>query len=298
MAKQDREHEYSMNKKKSIIFIADFLVDDPQRGGAELHDNIVIEYFKSTEALYEIKKTPEVTIEYVKTNRDKFWFISNFNFLHNRVKAYLSKHCKYVIYEHDYKFCKERNPINFKDFKVPESSKMNVNFFRAAKKVICLSKLHFDIFNKNLDMQNLVSIKCSMWGDEELEFMKSLQSVPKKQDVCAIIESYNPIKKTIEAKNFCKANGLKYDLIKSPDYREFLKLLAQYEKLVFMTGHPEPTPRIAIEAKILNCSLITQKELIGVTYEDYFHLTGVEMIEKVKAMRDEALRQIEEWIYE
>ena len=65
-----------------------------------------------------------------------------------------------------------------------------------------------------------------------------------------------------------------------------------------MTGHPEPTPRIAIEAKILNCSLITQKELIGVTYEDYFHLTGVEMIEKVKAMRDEALQQIEEWIYE
>lgn len=298
MAKQNREHECNMSKQKSIIFVADFLVNDPQRGGAELHDNVVVEHFKSTGALYEVKKTFDVTIDYVKSNKEKFWFISNFTFLHNQVKAYLSKHCKYVIYEHDYKFCKERNPIQYKDFKVPESSKININFFRAAKKVICLSKLHFDIFNKNLSLNNLVSIKCSMWSDEDLRYIKTLQNIPKKSGVCAVIKSSNPIKKTTEAINFCKSTGLEYDLIQSSNYKEFLKMLAQYDKLVFMTGHPEPTPRIAIEAKMLNCSLITQKELIGVAYEDYFHLTGLDMISEVQMMRDAALKQLEGWIYE
>tara|TARA_R100001510_G_C7642100_1_gene199684 strand:- start:848 stop:1711 length:864 start_codon:yes stop_codon:yes gene_type:complete len=287
-----------MTNEKSIIFIADFLANDPQRGGAELHDKIVIEYFKSTGTLHEVKRSTEITIDYVKANKEKFWFISNFVFLSNHVKAYLSKHCQYVIYEHDYKFCKERNPIKYKDFKVPESSKINVNFFRAAKKVICLSKLHYDIFDRNLDISNLVSIKCSMWSDEDLEYMKTLQDTPKKAGLCAIINSTNPIKKTPEAISFCDATGLEYELIQSPDHREFLKLLSQYEKLVFMTGHPEPTPRVAIEAKMLNCTLMTQKHLIGVSYEDYFHLTGDAMIEKVRTMRDEALEQLEVWTCE
>ena len=287
-----------MNKEKSIIFLADFLADDPQRGGAELHDKIVIEHFKSIGALHDVKRTHEITIDFVRANKEKIWFISNFVLLQNHLKAYLCKHCEYVIYEHDYKFCKERNPIQYKDFKVPESSKININFFRAAKKVICLSKLHFDIFDRNLGLPNLVTIKCSMWSDEDLEYMKTLQDTPKKQGIHAIIKSTNPIKKTPEAVSFCEATGLSYELIQSPSHREFLKLLSQYETLVFMTGHPEPTPRVAIEAKMLNCSLMTQKHLIGVSYEDYFHLTGNDMIEEVRSMRDSALKQLEEWTCE
>ena len=65
-----------------------------------------------------------------------------------------------------------------------------------------------------------------------------------------------------------------------------------------MTGHPEPTPRVAIEAKMLNCKFISQKRLIGVAYEDYFHLTGIEMIEQVKTLREEALNKILGWINE
>ena len=287
-----------MSSEKSIIFVADFLASDSQRGGAELHDNIVIEHFKSLGFLYDVVRTPNVTMEYVRNNKEKYWFISNFVGLENRVKAYLSKNCQYVIYEHDYKFCKERNPIKYKDFIVPNSNKINVNFFRHAKKVICLSKLHFDIFDKNLNLDNLVAIKCSMWSDEELDYMKTLQDTPKKKGIHAIIESTNPIKKTRESRVFCNNNNLKYDLISSSNYREFLKILSHYESLVFMTGHPEPTPRIAIEAKILNCSLLTQKHLIGVAHEDYFHLTGNDMIEKVRSMRDEALKQLEVWTCE
>ena len=59
-----------------------------------------------------------------------------------------------------------------------------------------------------------------------------------------------------------------------------------------MTAHPEPTPRIVIEAKMMNCKVIAQKHLIGVAHEDYFELSGHKLIEKVRQMRDEALTNV------
>ena len=75
-------------------------------------------------------------------------------------------------------------------------------------------------------------------------------------------------------------------------------MLSKYKGLVFMTGHPEPTPRVAIEAKMLNCSFISQKNLIGVAHEDYFHLKGVDMIEEVRQMRDTSLEKLTRWCNE
>ena len=34
-----------------------------------------------------------------------------------------------------------------------------------------------------------------------------------------------------------------------------------------MTGHPEPTPRIAVEAKLMGVKLMAPKKLIGVAHE-------------------------------
>ena len=62
-----------------------------------------------------------------------------------------------------------------------------------------------------------------------------------------------------------------------------------------MTGHPEPTPRVAIECKMLGLKFISQKKLISVAHEDYFHLEQKEMIEKVREMRDENCNKILEW---
>ena len=65
-----------------------------------------------------------------------------------------------------------------------------------------------------------------------------------------------------------------------------------------MTGHPEPTPRVAIEAKMLNIKFISQKHLIGVAHEDYFSLSGLKMIDKVREMRNTSLDKIAGWINE
>ena len=239
----------------------------------------------------------ELDLDYVKKNKDKVWFISNFVGLNNRIKAYLAKHCKYLIYEHDYKFINVRNPISFSDFIVPDKNKMNLNFYRSASKVICLSKMHREIFDKNLDINNIVNINCSMWSDSDLELILSLSGA-KKKNKYAIINNPNPLKKTKETVAFCKTKGIEYDLISSGNYQEFLKILSQYKGLIFRTGHPEPTPRVAIEAKMLICNFVSQKKLIGVAHEEYFSLSGTEMISEVRKMRDEALEKIIGWIDE
>ena len=282
-----------MNK---VIFLQDFFVEH-NLGGAELHDQVVLEYFIKRKLLFDKKRTFEVTLEYVKKNKDKVWFISNFVGLKNNIKAFLAKECKYLIYEHDYKFIDVRNPINFNDFIIPDKNKVNINFYRSAYKTICLSKMHREIFDKNLNMSNITNINCSMWSDEDLGLITEL-SKTSKNNKYAVIQSGNKIKKTRESVQFCKAKGLDYELISSKNYREFMRILSRYTGLVFMTGHPEPTPRVAIEAKMLNCKFISQKKLIGVAHEDYFGLSGIEMIFEVRKMRDDALVKIEGWINE
>ena len=255
---------------KKVIFLQDFFVEH-NLGGAELHDQVVIDYFDDVGLLFDKRRTMELTIEYVRQNVDKVWFISNFVGLDNRIKAYMAKNCKYLIYEHDYKFINIRNPITFKDFIVPSKNIVNINFFANAHKVICLSKMHREIFDKNLHLDNIVNINCSMWSDEDLHLIESLCEA-KKKPVCAVIESGNPIKKTKESIDFCLSKDIPFELISSKNHHEFMKILSNYKALVFMTGHPEPTPRVAIEAKMLNCEFISQKKLIGVAHEDYFSL--------------------------
>jgi len=281
---------------KNIIFLQDFFIEHTL-GGAELHDQVVLEYFIKKDRLYKKARTMEIDIDYVKKNNDKVWFISNFTALNNRIKAYLAKHCRYLIYEHDYKFIDVRNPISFSDFIVPQRNKINLNFYREAAKVICLSKMHREIFDKNLNFDNIVNTNCSMWSDSDLELIQKLCET-KKNDKYAVINNPNPLKKTKETVEFCKSRGIQYDLIASKNYQEFLKILSQYKGLIFRTGHPEPTPRVAIEAKMLNCDFISQKRLIGVAHEEYFSLSGKEMILEVRNMRDKALEKILGWIDE
>ena len=275
-----------------VIFLQDFFVHQ-HLGGGELHDAVVLKYFESRGLLYDQINTYNVTPEYILKNTDKAWFISNFVALKNVCKALLAKHCKYLIYEHDYKFLKNRNPIVYPNFIAPnEGHKHNFSFYQNAEKIICLSKFHKKIFDLNLGLPNIDNISCSMWSDEDLELMKSLNSGPKNGKH-AVIQSGNKIKKTRETVDFCKKNGVEFDLIRAPAHHEFLKILSRYQSLIFQTGHPEPTPRIAVEAKMLNCNFMSQKNLIGVAHEDWFHLNGNALIKKARDMRDEACLKLE-----
>tara|TARA_Y100001973_G_scaffold106798_1_gene187824 strand:- start:4104 stop:4988 length:885 start_codon:yes stop_codon:yes gene_type:complete len=276
------------------LFLDDFVGQARAPGGAELHDDVVVKHFESMGLLDECVHSTDMTPEYVLSKKDNFFFIANFGQLLPDAKAVLYTHCDYVIYEHDYKFSKNRNPISFPNFVIDKWLLTNYNFYKKAKKIITLSQMHRDIFENNLDLTNITNINCSMWSDEHLEKLKEF-SKKEKTKFHAIVgagEHNKHIKRADMAVKFCKANRLSYEVISDPVYENFLDKLSSFSGLVFITGHPEPTPRLVMEAKMMNCEVIAQSHLIGVAHEPYFSLSGVELIEKVREMRDTALRDI------
>jgi len=127
---------------------------------------------------------------------------------------------------------------------------------------------------------------------------EKLQHSSEQKEAFAVIDSPNPLKKTKETVAYCENNSIPYELIKSKDYTEFISILSKYRGLIFRTNHPEPTPRVAIEAKMLGIKFLSQKHLISVAHEDYFGLKGLEMIECVREMRNDALKKITKWCSE
>ena len=276
------------------LFLEDFAKYKSTPGGAELHDDIVIRHFRSLGILDECIRSYDVDSDYLLSKSDNVFFIGNFGVLGSEAKATLYNHCKYVIYEHDYKFLKNRNPIDYPNFVAPKWQLTNINFLRGASKIITLSKLHRKIWEDNVSLDNITNTHCSMWSDWHLDLLSRYAEKPKSKK-CAIVGSEQRnahIKKTQDAIDFCRKSNIEYEIIGSTNYETFLDKLSEFEMLVFMTGHPEPTPRLVMEAKMMNCKVIAQKHLIGVAHEDYFHMNGQELIEEVRNLRENALKNI------
>tara|TARA_R110002060_G_scaffold63696_1_gene72953 strand:- start:4470 stop:5321 length:852 start_codon:yes stop_codon:yes gene_type:complete len=271
---------------KQVVFVADFFKEEVT-GGAEINDDALISFLASKNLLYTKIKSERLSEVYILDNIDKYYIISNFAFLPTVVKATLYKHGVYSIYEHDYKFLKNRNPITYPDFVAPDSQLTNINFYKKAHRVICLSQMQKEIYEKNLDLDNLENIRTSLFSEELIEFLLSL-SKKKKEKKYAVIKSSNPIKKTHAAVNFCRKNGYEYDLISHENNAKFLEILSEYENLVFMTGHPEPTPRVAIECKIMGVNIIAPRRLIGIASESWFAATGPEFVLGLRDARQKA----------
>ena len=49
-----------------------------------------------------------------------------------------------------------------------------------------------------------------------------------------------------------------------------------------MTGHLETCCRLVVEAKMLNCKVVTQQKLIGAASEPWFELNGEDLIEEIR----------------
>jgi hypothetical protein len=61
-----------------------------------------------------------------------------------------------------------------------------------------------------------------------------------------------------------------------------MRKLSKYEKLLFLTGHLETCARIIVEAKMLNLKVITNKKLIRAASEDWYNLSGKQLIDEME----------------
>ena len=262
---------------KKVLFIADMFAEH-LIGGAELNDDVL--YNHLCENGFDVRKIASSNVtDDVIINNDLF-IVGNFVALPENLKEVLMLK-KYIIYEHDHKYVSNRNPGAFENFNIPSQYIINRDFYAKAHKVIVLSKVCKEVMEKNLQIDNVVSIGCSLWSDEKLELIESLQKTEKNNKFC-IINSNNPIKGTAQAIKYCEDNNIDYDLIGPLPEKELLETMAKYKGFVFFPQVLETLSRIVVEAKMLNCGVLTTPQLIGAASEEWFSSSGTKLIETIR----------------
>ena len=282
----------SMNK---IVYVSDFFLKEIV-GGGELNDNEVLKNLSKRNVEITLFKSAELTVPILKNLGDNFFIVSNFCLLSKDCVDFLTQHCRYMIYEHDHKYLINRNPAAYPDYTAPQEKIINKDFYANAVSVFCQSSLHKEIVEKNLHIKNIYNVSGNFWSDEVLSMLERL-SLTDKRDCVSIMNSNNWHKNTLETVKYCKLKKIPYDLIPSAPYDEFLFNLSKNKKLMFFPKTPETLSRICVEARMMNMSVIANKN-VGATYEDWFSLKQGRLIEfmknKKKDVTDHIVRIINE----
>jgi len=268
----------------SVVFLADFF-SNQINGGGENNDAVLIDDLRSRGLSVDLVHTQKITKE-ILDSADKV-IVSNFVFLSAEIKDYIRENCDYVIYEHDHKYVKTRDPSKFVGFKIPHDQLVNTEFYKGASAVVVLSEICKQVMEDNIGNTNVHSIGSSLWSKEKIAFLRECNK--KKTKEFAIVNSSNPTKGRSAAIEFCTNRGIKFDLVSSNDQYEFLKILSEYESLVFIPQVLETFCRLVAEAKMLNCKVYTNPKLIGLMSEPYGNASGTELIDVLETKVSNAL---------
>ena len=282
---------------KKVVFISDFFSNQVQ-GGAEIYDDILITCLRERGNKVCKFNSGEFTNKHLQLYlRTGFYFIiSNFVNLKQNVRKHLEA-CpdRYVILEHDHKYVSNRNPAVFEDFKAPSHMIVNKSFYTAAKVVFCQSSIHAETLAKNLNIDNVTSLGCSLWSKGQLDFISS--NIREKNDKAFVLNDTNPIKGLRDALKFCKNKEVPFDLVDKMPYEKFIETLSSYDKFVFFPKSLESFCRVILEARMLGCKLATNR-LNGCTYEPWFKdYKGQELIDFVDKQREVIVEMIEAQVF-
>jgi hypothetical protein len=264
-----------------IIFIADFFVEQILGGGELNNDELLKMLAQDGHEVLKIN-SHQVTPEFIDRNIDAKFIIANFVNLKPDLinKLY---NTRYIIYEHDHKYLRSRDPGIYPGFKAPDEAIINLEFYSNAQAVMCQSQFHLEIVKMNTNLNNLVNLSGNLWSESSLEFMKSLAEKPKSE-CCSIMQSNIIHKNTREAIMYCKHKKIPYKLVSNKNYESFLDQLSENKTLLFLPKTPETLSRVVVEARMMGMSVIVNK-MIGATREPWYELKGKDLIEYMHAKR-------------
>jgi len=252
------------------LLLSDFTLEDSISGGSELVDNTI-----SQKLDIKIVKCRDWT-----PSTNEFLIISNISTLPQQNIDFIRDNCDYVIVEHDYKIHWTRHPWRFKDSIVPKNERINYGLYKNAKAVFTQTDDHLQVFKANEVEGNFISLKSSIWSEEELEKFSLLQN-NKKTHKFAVIDSDNWIKNKKGAEEFCKINKIDYELIPKSNYNSFIQKLSQYPALVFFPIARETCCRLLVEAKCMDMNVITSSNS-GAFKSDWFMKSGKNLIDLLR----------------
>tara|TARA_Y100000592_G_C5473553_1_gene320941 strand:+ start:2732 stop:3571 length:840 start_codon:yes stop_codon:yes gene_type:complete len=278
---------------KKILFVADFFSKDLS-GGAESNDANLLKHLSLTNEI-RISQSHKLSSQFVDDS--DIVIVSNFFNVSQEGLRYIQDTKPYIIYEHDHKYVRNRDPSVYPNFVVPESEKVNTEFYKKAKKVFVLSKICKEVLEKNVPSTDVHSIGCSLWSEETFDYIESLLSEQKENDLC-ILKSGNPIKNYDKSLEYCIKNDIIPLELSEPIYRIFLKKMASCERMLFIPGVLETFSRVSAEAKMLGLKLMTTPKRLGFASEDIFEQSGVELINSFRDRNKRALEAFDrelEW---
>ena len=266
-----------------FVFIADFFVDQVL-GGGEINNEEFINILREKGHEIHAVNSQLVTLRLLSEYKDYNFIVANFVRLSEETKRYLLDK-KYVIYEHDHKYLTTRNPSDFENYLAPKEAIINYDFYKSAISVFCQTSFHKNIVEKNLNLDNIVSLGGNLWPTEYLDSLEEMSKV-EKTDTCAIINSPVPHKNTSEAVLYCNAMNIDYKLIDFKDPIGFLKELGTHKALVFFPKTPETLSRVVVEARMMGMGTKTTQN-IGALHEPWFSKKGSELVELMRNKREE-----------
>ena len=271
-----------------IIFVSDFFINE-LLGGAEKCNDVLVSLLQK-HFVVEKRKSNLLTKQSILNNKGSFFIVGNFFNLSEECKKTIQNECRYLIYEHDHKYLSTNNPIKFKNFLAPTKHIINKEFFKNAQKVICQSKLHSETLYKNLLIDNIVNAGGNLWSQGDIQILQNYIDSEKTIEY-ATMKTQNKNKGMLTAIKFCEKNNYNLNFIPLMKYEEFIKSLSKVKNFVFFPQWLESYSRVAVESRILNCKLITNK-LIGATSEEYFNLSGQCLLDKVIENNDILIEKI------
>ena len=283
-----------LKNMNDIVFIADFFSDEISGGGELNNEELIKLLTEDGHRVYRLKSsntTPRLLEEFFSSNRATNFIISNFVHLSEDCKRFFDTpsmkngKVRYIIYEHDHKYLRSRNPAHYEDYVAPKEQIINYGFYKEAIAVLCQSDFHADIVKKNLKFDNITSLGGNLWEDEMLDFMLSV-SEQEKTSKMAIMDSNISHKNTPQAIAYCTAKKIDYELIKPAPFKEFLTNLGKHKTLVFFPQTPETLSRIVTEARMMGMSVITNKN-VGATKESWFKLKGEKLVDIMRDKKKE-----------
>jgi len=260
----------------NIKFVSDYFVDEVS-GGAETVDSILINLLSNHHNVV-IQNSKDFVFD-----TSDLYIVSNFTQLDELTKKKF-KQKRYFIIEHDHKYVKYRNPSRYENNIVPADEIINRNFYDKAEKVFCQSAGHAKCLIENLLIDNVYNFGCSYWSDDQLSLLSNLCKIEKKYEH-GFIEQKNPIKCSLKSYKYCLSKG-DYLHIKQDTFNNVMTKLAECKKFVFFPQVYESFCRLAIEARMLNCSVITNKNLGCFTENKIRKLKGAELISYVRKKQE------------
>jgi len=269
---------------KKILFVADFFSGDLS-GGAENNDANLLKHLSLTNEI-RICRSHKLSTQFV--DESDIIIVSNFVNVSAEALKYIKNTKPYIIYEHDHKYVRNRDPSIYPNFDIPDSEKVNVEFYTNAKKVFVLSKICKEVLEKNIPSAKVHSIGCSLWSEETFGYIESLLDEKKENNLC-ILKSANPIKNYDKSLEYCRKNDIIPLELSEPIYRIFLKKMASCERMLFIPGVLETFSRVSAEAKMLGLKLMTTPKRLGFASEDIFDQSGIELINSLRNRNKKAL---------